>query len=82
MKRNLKQVYNLLNILFAAIAVCWLLSVLWTGWMLIPAVVLLVIFIIFWLSEWCCPECGRHLGRHGKIKFCPHCGKSLNIRLQ
>lgn len=80
MELNLKQVYNVLNILLAAIVVCMLLCWLWTYWMIIPLIVLVVVYIIFWLTNWRCPKCSRHLGRIDMIKFCPHCGKSLNIR--
>jgi len=30
-----------------------------------------VAFALFWR----CPDCGRHLGRHVYVRFCPHCVK-------
>jgi hypothetical protein len=33
--------------------------------------------VVFSFLNWCCPACGKHLGRGFGPRFCPRCGVEL-----
>lgn len=42
-------------------------------------VLLIFVFAIVNKACWKCPACGKHLGRFGYPRNCPHCGEDLKM---
>ena len=42
-------------------------------------VLTMFVFAILNKACWKCPACGKHLGRFGYPRSCPHCGEDLKM---
>lgn len=79
MKLTLKKTYILVTILTVLVILFFVLGAVWSSWLYLAAMALLVAMLLLWGVEWRCPKCGRHLGRISKIKYCPHCSNALEV---
>lgn len=50
-----------------------------SGWFLALAGGVGIAFLCIFMLFWCCPECGRNLGRTWGGKHCPGCGAKLDL---
>ena len=79
MKLSLKQVYMFMSVITLLTIVFFILGAVWSAWMYLVALFMLVTMLMLWGLEWRCPKCGKHLGRISKIKYCPHCSNALEL---
>lgn len=78
-KLTLKQIYHLFYLLEVLFTITLLLGFVWSGWIFFLSLITAVAAMLLYALEWRCPKCGKHLGRMAALKYCPHCGNSLDM---